>query len=198
MTEFWLCFVPIFVAMDAIGALPVFLGLTEGLERHRVRRVILQSMLTATGVAVVFLFVGQAIFRLLGITTADFMIAGGVLLFLFALSSLLDFGHERPKADPESVGAVPLGVPLIVGPAVLTTALALIESQGIITTAAATLVNILIAGVVFCCAGPITRVLGKTGARTVSKLVALLLGAIAVMMIRRGLTFIITGETPLI
>jgi multiple antibiotic resistance protein len=196
MNDFWLCFVPIFVAMDAIGTLPLFVQMTEGLDRSTTRRVIMQSMLTAALVALAFLLIGKGVFSLLGITTEDFMIAGGVLLFLFAVSSLLDIKSNLSTADREGIGAVPLGVPLVVGPAVLTTSLVLLGRRGPFPTATAIMVNILIAGMVFHLAGPITRILGKTGTRTISKLVALLLGAIAVMMIRRGLTFFITGHMP--
>ena len=81
MRDFWLCFVPLFVAVDAIGVLPMYLSLTEGLDPSRVRRVLLQSVATATAVALAFLGGGKALMTLLGITVADFMIAGGVLLF---------------------------------------------------------------------------------------------------------------------
>ena len=195
MTEFWLCFVPVFVAMDAIGNLPLFIALTAGLDRLRVRRVILQSVITATVVALVFLVAGKGIFRFLGITPADFMIAGGVLLFLFSVGHLLKLGDEQHQVDPDSLGAVPLGVPLIVGPAVLTTALILVGEHGTKTTAAAVMANILITAMVFACAGPINRVLGKSGAKTISKIAALFLAAIAVMMVRKGIMDVIATAT---
>ncbi len=86
MTDFWLCFVPLFVAVDAVGLLPVYLGLTEGFSASEHRRVLWQSMLTAMIVALAFLWVGRAAFRFLGITEPDFMIAGGILLFGFSMS----------------------------------------------------------------------------------------------------------------
>jgi multiple antibiotic resistance protein len=86
MLEFWLCFVPLFVAVDALGTLPIFISLTAGLDRARVRKVLWQSLLTATAVALAFLGVGKGIFALLGITVADFMIAGGSLLIGSGLS----------------------------------------------------------------------------------------------------------------
>jgi small neutral amino acid transporter SnatA (MarC family) len=99
MLEFWLCFVPLFVAVDALGTLPIFISLTAGLDRARVRKVLWQLLLTATAVALAFLGVGKGIFALLGITVADFMIAGGSLLFLLSLRALqncqLDLGGNR-------------------------------------------------------------------------------------------------------
>jgi len=81
LKSFWLCFVPLFVAVNAIGVLPMFISLTEGLDIRRVRRVLYQSVVTATVVGLSFLAVGQAVLRLLGITVADFVVAGGTLLF---------------------------------------------------------------------------------------------------------------------
>ena len=81
---------------------------------------------------------------------------------------------------------MPLGVPLIVGPAVLTTSLILLGEYGSVLTVAAVVANILIAGVVLWLAQPINRLLGSPGSKTVSKLASLLIAAIAVMFIRRG------------
>ena len=194
MIKFWLCFVPLFVAVDAIGALPVFMSLTEDLDRSQIRRIILQSVVTAMVVVLIFLAIGKFILRLLGITVADFMIAGGVLLFVISLSDLLAVEKKQYRVDPESLGAVPLGVPLIVGPAVLTTIILLVSEYGIVATVSATIMNIFIAGLVFWLSEPINRVLGKVGAKTVSKLASLLLAAIAVMMVRKGIMmFVATG-----
>ncbi len=186
MLEFWLCFVPLFVAVDALGTLPIFIGLTAGLERAQVRRIIWQSLLTAIVVALAFLGIGKAAFSLLGITIADFMIAGGVLLFLLSLRGLMAGEREQPPGDHESLGAVPLGVPLIAGPAVFTTSLWLVDEYGLIPTVFATVTNIFIAGLVFGASDSVNRVLGESGMRTLSKIASLILAAIAVMIVRKG------------
>jgi multiple antibiotic resistance protein len=182
-----MCFVPLFVAVDAIGILPMFMNLTEGLEQARIRRVIIQSVITATVVALVFLAIGKFILMFLGITVADFMIAGGVLLFIISLSDMLTVEKRQRSVEVESLGAVPLGVPLIVGPAVLTTTILLINQYGFAPTISATIVNIGVAGVVFWFSSWINRLLGKSGAKIISKLASLLLAAIAVMMVRKGI-----------
>jgi len=193
MKDFLLCFVPLFVAVDAIGVLPIFMSLTEGQSTGRLRRIVLQSVLTAAVVALVFLGAGRIILRFLGVTVEDFLIAGGTLLFAISLSDLLVTEKRRLHVDPESVGAVPIGVPLIVGPAVLTTTLILSDAYGPAPTVAAVLVNIVIAGVVFLMAGPIHGILGKAGSRTVSKVASLLLAAIAVHMVRKGVLGVIAA-----
>jgi len=187
MHGFWLCFVPLFVAVDAVGVLPVFLSLTEGIERPGVRRVIWQSLITGSLVAIVFVVIGKAVFRLLGISPSDFMIAGGILLFAISLRDILVINKHQDPVDTDSLGAVPIGIPLIVGPAVLTTILLLVDQYGIKPTLTAAIVNILLAGLIFRFAGSIGGLLGRAGTKAVSKLASLLLAAIAVMMVRKGI-----------
>ena len=187
MDAFWLCFVPMFVAVDAIGTLPIYLSLIEGLDERRIRMIVLQSVITASIVAVVFILIGKAVLNMLGVTVADFMIAGGILLFLISIAEIL-VGEQRSRiVDPESLGAVPIGVPLIVGPAVLTMALLLTNQYGILPVTISALINILIAGGLFFGAKSINKLLGKAGAKTVSKLASLLLAAIGVMIVRKGI-----------
>lgn len=193
LSAFWPAFIPLFVAVDAIGILPMFLNLTEGLDKKRLRAVTIQSVLTALGAGVVFLLGGKAVLALLGITIADFMVAGGVLLFTLALRDLLTFEKHRAAIDPESIGPVPVGVPLIVGPAVLTTGIILMDQQGHIVTLAALCANVLIAGVVLWFSTLLLRVLGTTGAKVISKLASLLLAAFAVMMVRKGVEQFLGG-----
>ena len=186
MKHFWLCFVPMFVAVDAVGVLPMYLGLTEGLEPSRVRRVLYQSIVTAAAVALAFLGAGKALLNLLGITVADFMIAGGILLFVISMTDLLTTEKTQRRVDVDSLGAVPLGVPLITGPAVLTTSILLLDQHGPVPTAASVVLNIMIAGLFFRFAGPINLVLGRAGAKILSKIASLLLASIAVMIVRKG------------
>ena len=194
MTGFWLCFLPLFVAVDAVGVLPIFMALTEGLDTARTRRVALQSVLTAAVVALLFVALGKLVLDFLGVTVADFLIAGGVLLFAISLSDLLAVEKRRRWTAAEGLGAVPLGVPLIVGPAVLTTTIVLLGEHGAGPTVAAMLANIGVAGVVFWLSGPLSRFLGKAGSRTLSKLAALLLAAIAVRMVRKGVLMMIAAS----
>lgn len=193
MKEFLLCFVPLFVAVDAIGVLPMFIALTEKLSPARVGRVIAQSVLTAAGVGTAFLFGGPALLRALGVGIPDFMIAGGSLLFVISLRDMLAGDKMQSHVDPTSVGAVPIGVPLITGPAVLTTSALLLSHHGAWTTVSALWANVLIAGCVFLFAAPLRRFLGSAGTKTLSKIASLLLAAIAVMMVRRGV-FALVGR----
>lgn len=194
MEEFLLCFVPLFVAVDAVGVLPMFIGLTDGIEPHKTNRIIYQSIMTATLVALAFIAIGTATLKLLGITMTDFMVAGGVLLFIISISDLLTTEKAQRKVDPELLGAVPLGVPLLAGPAVLTTSVLLVNEYGFLQTAAAITANIFIAGIMFRFAKFINHLLGNAGVRIVSKITSLLLAAIGVMIVRKGITSLISGD----
>jgi multiple antibiotic resistance protein len=187
MRAFMLCFVPLFVAVDIVGLLPVFMGLTEGVGQQSQRKIIIQSMITALLVSCVFLAVGEMVLRLLGITLSDFMIAGGLLLFGISLTDLILGEKIQRRVDAESMGAVPVGVPLMVGPAVLTTSLLLLRQYGPLPTVSSLIVNIIIAGIVLWFSGAITRLIGKTGAKTISKIASLLLAAIGIMLVRKGI-----------
>ncbi len=187
MIDFWLCFVPIFVAVDALGTFPIFMNLTQGMNRSAVKRTIIQSTVTAMVVGVVFVLLGKWILSLLRITVADFMIAGGALLFILSLSDMIALEKTESPMDPDSLGAVPIGVPLIVGPAVLTTSLILISRYGYVLTLSVIVINILIAGVLFYFAERVNTLLGKPGAKTISKLSSLILAAIGVMIVRQGI-----------
>jgi len=96
------------------------------------------------------------------------------------------FGKRIRRVASEAVGAVPIGIPLMVGPAVLTAIILLADQHGYLLTVAAILANIVIAGVVFLFSEGINRLLGATGVRTVSTITSVILAAFGVMMVRRG------------
>ena len=90
-----LAFIPIFVAVDAVGALPIFVSLTEGLGQKERLKIILHSVLTALCLAIGFIFLGKAVFRFLGITIGDFMIAGGAILFCISIIDIINPVKKR-------------------------------------------------------------------------------------------------------
>ena len=186
METFVQAFIPLFVAIDPIGLAAVFLGLGRGLEAGRRRRVAWQATLTGGGVALLFLFLGANIFRALGISASDFQIAGGLILFILAARDLILAGPEAASGEPD-FGVVPLGMPLIAGPALITTLLLLARSHGLAATLSALAVNLGLVVLAFAGSDFLGRTVGATGLRAVSKVIALLLAAIAVNMIRRGL-----------
>jgi len=187
-----LVFMALFFTIDPIGILPIFVSLTHGLKPEEKKQIILQSLVTASLVAVGFIFLGKTIFHFLGITLGDFMVAGGVILFCLAMVDLTSQSRTR-RGPATEVGAVPIGTPLVVGPAVLTILLMLVGVHGLIVTLMGLFLNLAIVGVVFVYSEIIMRILGTAGSRALSKVMMLLLAAIGVMMIRRGIVEIIAG-----
>lgn len=178
-------FVSLFVAVDVVGVLPVYLGLANALDEPGRRRVVTEATLTAAAAGAGFLVAGDAALQVLGVSVPDFQVAGGLLLVL----SIYDLLH--PVAPLRQVGArigvVPLGIPMIVGPAVLTTLLVLARTEGYAVTLAAFGANLVLVWAALRWAAAIERVLGEAGARAVAKVASLLLAAIGVTMMRRGL-----------
>jgi multiple antibiotic resistance protein len=184
--EALLAFVALFVAVDVLGVLPIYLGLTAGVPTEERKRLPWQSTLTATAVGVGFLVVGEPIFRVLGVTVGDFQVAGGILLLVLALHDLLNPGKVLRRPTP-GVGVVPLGTPLIVGPAVLTTLLVLVQSHGYPITLLAFALNMGLAFLVLRYAGVLEQVIGEAGSRAIGKVASLFLAAFGVSLVRRGL-----------
>lgn len=184
--NFALTFVAIFVALDIVGTLPLFIGMTSQMGKSTRNRIINISMLVAFVVAVAFIFLGDVIFRFIGIAVYDFKIAGGLVLLLVSLADLL--GHpESSQRASGSTGVVPLAVPLITGPGVLTTLVLQVANVGLWITLFALFINYLLAWFLLRHSQGVERILGKDGTVVVSKIAALLLSAIAVAMIRGGL-----------
>ncbi len=183
-------FIPLFVAMNAFMLLPIFISMTKDMTKPKRQKVIMDSILTALIVSLSFIVLGEAIFRILGITADDFKIAGGLLLLAIAVLDLTHHIEERMKPDVR-MGVVPIGVPLIVGPAVLTNILLLVDHYGIVPTLISLILNLFIVLISLMNAERIIRLVGKGGIVGISKVMSLLLASIAVMMIRLGIENII-------
>lgn len=188
LENFLKAFIPLFVAIDPIGLAAVFLAMGAGVPVDRRKKIANQAAWTGGLVALLFLFLGQTIFTALGITVSDFQIAGGLILFILAAKDLIQ-SAAVPDVVPEDFGVVPLGMPLIAGPASITTLLVLAQSKTISLSIilAALAVNLVLVVLAFAYSDWLARKIGATGLRAISKIIALLLAAIAVNMIRQGL-----------
>lgn len=181
-----LCLIPLFVAIDAIGVLPLFVNLTEEMEEKTKKEIARQSVFTAFIVALSFVFLGEWIFSVLGIKLQDFMIAGGILLLTVSIADIVRYG-DKGKIYGETAGAVPLGTPLLAGPATLTTTLILVGNHGYILVITALILNLFFAWLIFSKAHVIIKFIGINGTRAVAKVAALFLAAIAIKLIRAGI-----------
>ncbi|MCM8787896.1 MAG: MarC family protein [Candidatus Omnitrophica bacterium] len=185
LKDIFLAFIPIFVAVDAIGILPIFISLTKDFKKEKKIQIVTQSIITALSLAIGFIFLGKAIFKFLGISVGDFMVAGGAILFCIAITDIISFGKKSYL--PSQLGVVPLGTPLIVGPAVLTTSLILIGEYGILPTLISIIVNVFLAAFIFLSSEILIKIFGEAGSKALSKITSLLLAAIAIMLMRKGI-----------
>jgi multiple antibiotic resistance protein len=180
-------FLPVFVAMDAVGVLPSFVQMTSTLKPDDRQEVLRYSVFTAGGVGLLFIPLGPLVLLALGLKTGDFQIAGGLLILVVALRDIVWDQKMSLGQGIKGAGVVPLGIPLLVGPAVLTTLILLRDRFSFLEVALCLIVNLLIAWVIFGYSARLIKWIGEPGARVSSKLAALLLSAYAVMMIRVGL-----------
>lgn len=180
-------FIAIFVAINVFGVLPVFIGLTSDLSKEERKKNVIESIITATTVALIFMLIGKVIFIIMGITVADFKIAGGILLLILSVNLLLPGETQREHQHYDAAGIFPIGTPLITGPAVLTTLLVLVDSYGPFPTFVSLITNMIIVLILLVESDVFRKTIGMNGMRAFSKVSDILLTAIAVMMIRRGI-----------
>ena len=193
--DFGLTFVPLFVAMDSISTVPIVLIITGGMAAKERSTVIRHALITALLLGLAFIAIGKGIFLFMGITVNDFLVAGGMILFLLGAKELVigKMFEAQASVGENVMGIVPLGTPLVVGPAVLTTLLILTDQYHIAMVTFSFVINLLISWLFFAQANRLVKVLGKGGVMALSKIFSLLLAAIAVAMIHRGIVAMIKG-----
>lgn len=184
--DFVKTFVPLLIVIDAFGNLPFVISLSEGITRTERHKMINIAVVTAAVLGLAFLFLGRWILDLLGISVGAFAVAGGLILLVLSIRYILT-GHIVEVIKEEMVAVVPIGTPLTVGPATITTLLLLATQFPIYLVLVSFALNIVIAWMVFMLSGWFVRVLGQGGIKAVSKVFSLLLAAIAVTMIIDGL-----------
>lgn len=185
-------FIPLFVAMSPLTALPIFLSLTDGMPEEETRPLARRAVMTGLLVAVVIILLGQALFGFLGITLDDLRVAGGIILLLIAIHDLIYTRETRKRGElGTDVGAVPLGVPLIVGPATLTTCVVLADTQGRFPVVVALVLNLTLIWLILHYSAGLKRVVPDGASRAFGKVMSLFLAAIAVAMLRTGILSII-------
>ncbi len=191
-TDFLSLFLPLFVAMDPLGILPAFVQMTSNITPKRRQKVLNGSILLAGLVGILFIPLGPRVLLALGLKVGDFQIAGGLLVLVIALRDIVweEKMFSMEESSDDSVGIVPIGIPLLVGPAVLATLILLRHRFFFWEIAGCLLLNLSIAWIIFKNAGYLMQLMGVTGSKAVSKLASLLLSAYAVMMIRVVLTSI--------
>jgi multiple antibiotic resistance protein len=198
----------IFVMADPFGNIPLFLGLTGGLSGTERRYVITKASVVATVILILFAIIGQPIMGLLGISIDALGIAGGILLLLIAFDMLMSTGlhakrtdgggHiETVEEDPESVAITPMATPLIVGPGVMTATIVFMNKAPSLTDQLLVLVAILLAmlgsWIIVVNSDLLYSVLKRDGTRVLTKVMGIVLAAIATGMVLNGLQHAFPG-----
>ncbi len=191
-------FSTLFIIIDPPGLAPIFLALTQGLSPAQRRTIALRACVISAVLMLMFLFVGEAVLNFIGISMPAFRIAGGVLLFLTALEMLFQRRQarradnaEEGAADHDDPSVFPLALPLIVGPGAITTII-LFAGQAqtavdIVTLAVVMLSVLVIVFLAFLSSSAIERLLGKTGLNILTRVLGMLLAALAIQFILDGI-----------
>jgi multiple antibiotic resistance protein len=187
--SFLLTFVPLFIVLDAIGTLPFVISLSDGSTTKERNKIIRIAVLTAAIVGFSFLFLGKIILNLMGISVGSFAIGGGIILMVLSINTMVS-GRSVEADKEEMVAVVPIGTPLTVGPATIATLLLLSTQFPLYWVVISFTLNIILVWVIFVSGSFLMKFLGKGGVRAVSKVASLLLAAIAVNMVIKGLTLL--------
>lgn len=186
-TLFASAFVTLFVIMDPVGTVPLFLSLTGGYEPHEARRAARQAVLVSFLVITVFAFFGQRILAYLHVSLPALQCAGGLLLLLVALELLTGRGDDPVRQGDTNVALVPLGTPLLAGPGAIVATMVFsreVHDAGDFTAVAAAVVAVhLCMWVAMAFSIPILRLLRESGILLVTRIAGLLLSAIAVQLV---------------
>jgi multiple antibiotic resistance protein len=194
-----IAFTSIFLLVDPIAAIPTFLAMTGGTGRERRRHMAVRAAWTCFAVLVIFSLAGTLIFQLFGITLAAFKIAGGLILGLIGLDMLRARrsptkeapGEKEEGAEKEDVGIIPLGVPMLAGPGSISSVMVLMAQNHDwpheLVVLAAIGATSAISFFVLAAADRVSSLMHETGIRILTRMMGLLLTAIAVQFVLNGL-----------
>jgi multiple antibiotic resistance protein len=178
----------LFIVVDPLGNIPIFMSLTEKMSKDKKRKTFNTATLTGIILLLVFVFVGQEIFSIFGVSIFSFEVAGGILLLIIAIRLLITGKIIDIDESPESVGAVPIAMPLLVGPGAITTVIFNLQQYGIALTSLAIIITLVITWIILRSADKVYHFLGHSGSLVIARVNALFIAAIAIQYILVGIT----------
>lgn len=181
-------FIILFVVMDPPGNIPVFIALTKGMRKEERRTELNHAVIVATILLLLFAFLGKIILNVLGISIDSFMIAGGILLLLISFDLLR--GEHKYGVTEESgagVGAVPMGTPMLAGPGAITAVMVIIQSSGVFVVLFSILSAIIATRLVLGQSDRLYDLMGKVGTEVLSRVIGIIVAAIAIQFIGTGI-----------
>ncbi|HEX2964475.1 MAG TPA: MarC family protein [Syntrophorhabdaceae bacterium] len=186
LNTFLQAFIPLFVAFDVLGLLPVYFKYTALMDPKTRDRHLRDSLFTSSLTTLAFVIVGNRIMSYLGISINDFLVAGGIVIFITAIKEIINRPEEAEKVN-DMFGVVPLGIPLLAGPAVLATSIIIWNTYQYYYFLISLLLNILVCGFVLKFSGTLMKIMGRRLIEALSRVFSLVIASIAVMFIRRGI-----------
>ena len=187
LTQVSTAFSVLFVIMDPFVSIPVLLGISKGQSEEVLKKSADQATIVAGGLIIIFVFFGTVILSTLDIDINAFMIAGGIILMLLGLELVLGFSWSKEEDNKDvHAAAIVIGTPLITGPGVITTAIVYTNSFGYIVTFSAAILSIVITWIILRQAWRINRLLGPQVINVMSRIMGMLLVAMAIMFIYNG------------
>ncbi len=179
----------LFLIVDPLGNAPIFYAITARMRRSRRQRIIVESVIVATIILLVFSLIGDAILAYFGLRVADFRVAGGIILLLYGVAGVMGFTEagKLEVEDEATIAIVPLATPLLAGPGAIATVLYIKAVYGLNYAVISILVVSALTLVILLLGGLLLRLLGRSGAVALARIISFLLAAIAVAMIREGL-----------
>jgi len=178
--------IALFIIVDPFGNIPIFMGITGNLPDDQRKKVYNTAVLVGFALLLIFAFTGQEIFSLFGLSIYSFEVAGGILLLIIAIRILITGSMHENVESPESLGAVPIAMPLLVGPGAITTTILDLQAYGILIALIAVLIVLSLTWVILRYINNVYNFLGKTGSIVIARVMALLIAAIAVQYILTG------------
>ncbi|MCE4628390.1 MAG: MarC family protein [Desulfurococcales archaeon] len=179
-------FIMLFIVLDPIGITPYYQAIISRLPRDERTRVLRKALAAALSMLLAFTILGDYLFKLLDVGIGDFQIAAGIILLIYAVSSIFEIQIGMPRSS-ESVAIFPLATPLLAGPGAITTLIYIKYRYGIVTAVASSVVNILVAYPILAASTLLLRVLGRHGSLFIDKFMSMVLAGFAVSIIRDGI-----------
>ena len=178
----------LFIMVDPLGNIPIFMSLTEKMPKKQKTKTFNTATIVSIILLLLFAFAGQEIFSIFGVSIYSFQIAGGILLLIIAIRLIITGRIIDLEQNSESIGAVPIAMPLLVGPGAITTAIFTLQQYGIIITALAIIITLSITWIILRSANKVYHFLGESGALVIAQVNALFISAIAIQYIIMGIT----------
>ena len=182
-------FLTLFVIINPLGNLTVFIGLSKGMDTKKRIKIVNDILFVASILLFAFLFFGMYIFKFFNIGLDTFQIGGGIILLIIAISYLLDIHTGIHKH--QDISAVPMGTPLLIGPGTITSTLILVNEYGVFITFVAAIFALLCVWLILRFSGQIYKLIGAHWAMVASRIMGLILAAISVEFIKSGIISVV-------